>query len=66
MHRNYANTLESGLQGGNSSLVVCWAHCPAWYGVVGSNLVWGEFFRRGDFLLELAWVRTQFPKNSFE
>ena len=31
--------------GWNSSLVVCWAHCPAWCSVVGSILLWGEFFR---------------------
>ena len=50
--------------GWNSSLVVCWAHCPAWCSVVGLILLWGEFFRRGDFSLEWTWVLTPFPKNS--
>ena len=32
------------VKGRNNSLVVCWAHCPAWRSVVGSILLWGEFF----------------------
>ena len=31
--------------GWNSWLVVRWARCPAWCSVVGSILLWGEFFR---------------------
>ena len=53
-------------QGPISSLVVCWAHCPAWCSVMGSILLWGEFFlEEGIFLLEFTWVLTPFPQNSF-
>ena len=34
---------------GGSSLVVCWARCPAWCSVVGSILLWGEFFQKRRF-----------------
>ena len=40
--------------GRNSSLVVCWACCLAWCSVVGSILLWGEFFRY-----------TLYPQNSY-
>ena len=29
---------------GIAQLVVCWARCPAWCRVVGSILLWGDFF----------------------
>ena len=52
--------------GRNSSLVACWARCPAWQSVVGSILLWGYFFPvEGIFPLELTWVLTPFPQNSF-
>ena len=34
-----------GVGGGIAQLVVCWVRCPAWCSVVGSILLWGEFFR---------------------
>ena len=34
---------------GNSSLEVCWAHCPAWCSIVGSILLWTNFSKRGNF-----------------
>ena len=36
--------LNQKLGGRNSSLVVCWARCPVWCSIVGSILLWGEFF----------------------
>ena len=48
--------------GRNSSLVVCWAWCPAWSSVVGLILLWGGFFSgRGNFPLELTRVLTPHP-----
>ena len=48
------------------TLVVCWACCPAWCSVVGSILLWGEFFPiEGIFPLELTWVLTPFPQSAF-
>ena len=35
--------------------VVCWAHCPAWYSVVGLIFLWTS--GRGDFLL---WINMGF------
>ena len=36
--------------GWNGAVVVCWARCPVWCSVVGSILLWGEFFwHRGFF-----------------
>ena len=32
------------LGGRNSSFVVCWVCCSAWCSVVGSIVLWGEFF----------------------
>ena len=44
--------------------VVYWAPSPAWCSVVGSILFWASDW--GDFFpLELAWVLTPFPQNSF-
>ena len=37
----------------NSSLVMCWACCPAWCSVMGSILLWGELSGRGEFSLEV-------------
>ena len=37
--------------GWNSSLVVCWARCPAWCSIMGLILLWEEFF----------WLRGFFP-----
>ena len=54
-----------GGEGRNSSLLVSWARCPAWCSVVGSVLLWGEICGRGDFPLELTWLLTPFPQNSF-
>ena len=45
-------------------LVVCWARCPAWCSVAGSNLLWDS--SRRIFSLELAWFLTPFPKNSLK
>ena len=44
--------------------VMCWAHCPAWCSIVGSILLWG-FSVEGIFPLDLTWVLTPFPQNSF-
>ena len=54
-------------RGRNSSLVVYWAHCPAWCCIVGLILLWGEFFLvEGIFPLELlTWIQTPFPQNSW-
>ena len=57
---------RKGVMGPNSSLVVCWACCPALCSVVGSIFLWGEFFPvKGIFPLELTWVLTPLTQNSF-
>ena len=43
--------------------VVCWVHSPAWCSLAGSILPSAS--GREDFPLELTWVLTPFPKNSF-
>ena len=48
--------------GRNSSLVVFGL---AVHSVAGSILLWGNFSVEGIFPLELTWVQTPFPKNSF-
>ena len=48
--------------GRNSSLVVFGL---AVYSVAGSILLWGNFPVEGIFPLELTWVQTPFPQNSF-
>ena len=45
---------------GIAQSAVCWARCPAWCSVTGSILLCGS-----GFPLELTWVLTPFPKNSF-
>ena len=48
--------------GRNSSVSSAWARCQS---VAGSILLWGHFPVEGIFLLELTWVQTPFPQNSF-
>ena len=43
--------------------VVCWVHCPAQCSVTCSTLLCALV--QGIFPLELAWVLTPFPRNSF-
>ena len=44
--------------------VECWACCPVWCSIVGSILLRAS--SRGFFFsLDLIWVLTPFPKNSF-
>ena len=51
---------------GRSLLVVCWAHCSAWCSILGSILLWGEFFSgTGDFSFRVNMGLTPFPKNCF-
>ena len=54
--------------GRNSLLVMCWACCPVWCSIMGSILLWGEFFFlvQRIFSKELTWVLTPFPKHSFQ
>ena len=54
--------MNSGLRGRNSSLVVFGL---AVHSVAGSILLWGNFPIEGIFPLELTWVQTLFPENSF-
>ena len=35
------------------------------HSVAGSILLWGTFSVEGIFPLELTWVQTPFPQNSF-
>ena len=35
------------------------------HSVAGSILLWGHFPEEGIFPLELTWVQTPFPQNSF-
>ena len=45
---------------------MCWARCPACCSVVGSVLIRGDFFAvEGIIPLELTWLLTPFPQNSF-
>ena len=46
---------------------MCWARGPAWCRVVGLILSCGRIFflLKGIFPLELTWVLTPFPQNSF-
>ena len=53
---------NSPLGGRNSSVGSAWAHC---HSVAGSILLWGHFPVEGNFPLELTWVQTPFPQNSF-
>ena len=46
----------------NSSVGSAWARC---HSVAGSILLWGHFPVEGIFPLELTWVQTPFPQNSF-
>ena len=48
--------------GRNSSVGSAWARC---HSVAGSILLWGHFPVDGIFPLELTWVQTPFPQNSF-
>ena len=48
--------------GRNSSVGSAWARCQS---VAGSILLWGHFPVEGIFPLELTWVQTPFPQNSF-
>ena len=48
--------------GRNSSVGSAWARC---HSVAGSILLWGHFPVEGIFPLELTWVQTPFPQNSF-
>ena len=48
--------------GRNSSVGSAWAHC---HSVAGSILLWGHFPVEGSFPLELTWIQTPFPQNSF-
>ena len=55
--------LKLALEGaGIAQLVV---HGLAVHGVAGSILLWGHFPVEGIFPLELTWVQTPFPQNSF-
>ena len=58
---------EGGVErgGGNCWLVVCLACCPAGCSVMGSILLCGFFPVEGIFPMELTWVLTPFPQNSF-
>ena len=55
-----ANHLQHGAR--IAQLVV---HGLAVHGVAGSILLWGHFPVEGIFPLELTWVQTPFPQNSF-
>ena len=55
--------INADRQGQDSSLVACWARCPAWCSIVGSILL--LFPVEGIFPLELSWVLTPFLKKSF-
>ena len=48
--------------GRNSSVGSAWARC---HSVAGSILLWGHFPVEGIFPLELTWLQTPFPQNSF-
>ena len=74
LHISELATTHTSLWGRNSSLVECWARCPAGCSVVGSILLWGDFFCRkkafslpveGIFPFELTWVLSPFSQNSF-
>ena len=57
---NELTTTQTG--GRNSSVGSAWARCQS---VAGSILLWGHFPVEGIFPLELTWVQTPFPQNSF-
>ena len=62
----YANTFYCyNTRGRISLLVVCWAHCPVLCSIAGSILDAGNKNTQGIFPLELTWVLTPFPQNSF-
>ena len=62
-HNGSKVTLSLLLFGGrNSSVGSAWARCQS---VAGSILLWGHFPVEGIFPLELTWVQTPFPQNSF-
>ena len=45
---------------------MCWAHCPAWCSVVGSILLWGDFFyRREDFSFAVNMGSDSIPPKLF-
>ena len=50
--------------GGRNSLLVVFG--LAVRSVAGSILLWGNFPVEGIFPLELTWVQTPFPPNSFD
>ena len=56
--------VESNIVAGdrNSSVGSAWARCQS---VAGLILLWGHFPVEGIFPLELTWVQTPFPQNSF-
>ena len=54
--------ISSQTRGRNSSVGSAWARCQS---VAGSILLWGHFPVEGIFPLELTWVQTPFPQNSF-
>ena len=43
--------------------VVCWARCPAWCSIAGSNFLWAS--GRGDFSLEVQMVSDSIPPKVF-
>ena len=59
---SYNNLVKSSSGGRNSSVGSAWACC---HSVAGSILLWGHFLVEGIFPLELTWVQTPFPQNSF-
>ena len=60
INRTLLSNAEAGA--GIAQLVV---HGLAVHGVAGSILLWGHFPVEGIFPLELTWVQTPFPQNSF-
>ena len=51
---------------GTAQSVVCWADCPAWHRVMGSNLLWGKIFcGRGNFSLGVNMVSDSIPPKLF-
>ena len=58
----WTSTDQNFTRGRNSSVGSAWARC---HSVAGSILLWGHFPVEGIFPLELTWVQTPFPQNSF-
>ena len=50
------------LGAGITQSVVCWARCPAWCSVPGSNLLWAS--GRGDFSVRVNMVSDSIPPKT--